>query len=84
VPSLADHRADRKEWLMATLGISATDPDRFTWKPVAPSDPDHMPHARRLMHIVADRIAWKQALDEARRRTAEHPQSGLPAMGRVA
>jgi hypothetical protein len=82
--TLADHRADRKDWLMTTLGISATDPDRFTWEPVAPSDPDYMPHARRLMHIVADRIAWKQALDEARRRITEQPDSGLCAIGRVA
>jgi hypothetical protein len=34
-----------------------------------PGDPDHMPNARRLLRVVADRIAWKQALDETRRRT---------------
>jgi hypothetical protein len=69
--TLADHRADRKNWLMATLGISATDPDRYSWEPVAPGDSDHMPNARRLLHVVADRITWKQALDEARRRAAD-------------
>ena len=34
--TLADHRADRKEWLLATLGVSATDPARYAWEPVAP------------------------------------------------
>ena len=67
--TLADHSADRKAWLTATLGISATDSRRYSWAPVTPGDPDHMPPARRLLHVVADRIAWKQALDEARRRT---------------
>jgi hypothetical protein len=40
--TLADHRADRKNWLLATLGISATDPARYAWEPVTPGDPDHM------------------------------------------
>ena len=66
--TLADHRADRKDWLLRTLGVSATDPARYTWEPVAPSDPDHMDHARRLLHAVADRARWQTALNEARRR----------------
>jgi hypothetical protein len=37
--TLADHRADRKQWLLATLGIEQADPTRYTWEPVAPSDP---------------------------------------------
>jgi hypothetical protein len=82
--TLADHRADRKAWLMTTLGLSATDPARYSWEPVAPSDPDHMPHARRLLHVVADRITWKQALDEARRRAAGQPGTDLSATGEAA
>ena len=50
--TLADHRADRKEWLLRTLGVSATDPARYAWEPVAPSDPDHMEHTRRMLHVV--------------------------------
>jgi hypothetical protein len=66
--TLADHRADRREWLLATLGVPATDPARYSWEPVAPTDPDHMEHARRLLHAVADRARWQAALSEARRR----------------
>jgi hypothetical protein len=66
--TLDDHRADRKEWLLRTLGISATDPARYAWELVEPGDPDHMDRARRLLHVVADRLRWQTALSEARRR----------------
>jgi hypothetical protein len=77
--TLADHRADRKAWLIETLGLSATDPARYAWEPVAPSDRDHMSNPRRLLHVVADRIRWRQALDEARRRAAGQPPGDLSA-----
>ncbi len=41
--TLADHRADRKAWLLETLGITEPDPARYSWEPVTPGDPDHMP-----------------------------------------
>ena len=59
---LDDHRADRKEWLLRTLGVSATDPARYAWELVEPGDPDHMDRGRRLLHVVADRLRWQTAL----------------------
>ena len=82
--TLADHRADRKNWLLATLGQTATDPARYAWEPVAPGDPDYMEHARRLLHVVADRQHWHAALAEARRRAGLRPPPDLPATGRAA
>src|SRR5215472_13018345 len=82
--TLADHRADRRDWLLAALGVSATDPARYTWEPVAPDDPDHMDRARRLLHVVADRLRWQAALNEARRRAAVPDVLDLPATGRAA
>jgi hypothetical protein len=82
--TLADHRADRKDWLLRTLGVSATDPARYAWEPVAPGDPDHMDHARRLLHVVADRQRWLSALAEARRRAAMAPDGDHLAAGRAA
>ena len=82
--TLADHRADRKNWLMATLGLSATDPAHYAWEPVAPGDPDHMEHTRRLLHVVADRQRWQAVLAEARRRAAAHKAHDLSANGRAA
>jgi Replication initiator protein, pSAM2 len=82
--TLADHRADRKAWLLATLGIPATDPARYRWEAVTPGDPDHMPNQQRLLHVVADRIRWQAALAEARRRAAGHSPPDLSATGRAA
>jgi len=81
--TLADHRADRKAWLLATLGIPADDPARYTWAPVTPGDPDHMPNGQRLLHIVADRQRWHAALTEARARANGQPPD-LSATGRAA
>jgi len=82
--TLADHRADRKAWLLTTLGLSATDPARYAWEPVLPGDHDHMSQPRRILHVVADRITWQQALAEARRRAAGNSPPDLPATGRAA
>jgi hypothetical protein len=71
--TLADHRADRQQWLHTTLGVSAPDPARYSWELVAPGDPDHMDHARRLLHAVADRVRWRATLAEARRRAGQPP-----------
>jgi len=81
--TLADHRADRQDWLLKTLDVSATDPVRYAWEVVAPGDPDHMDHARRLLHAVADRARWQAALNEARRR-AQAGRDDLSATGRAA
>jgi Replication initiator protein, pSAM2 len=82
--TLADHRADRKDWLLRTLGISATDPARYAWEPVAPTDPDHLDHARRMLHVVADRLRWQAALNEARRRASTPEDPDHSATGRAA
>jgi hypothetical protein len=82
--TLADHRADRKNWLTQTLALPATDPDRYTWEPVNPGDHDHLPTGRRLLHVVADRIRWQHALDEARRRAQGLPPDNISATGQVA
>ena len=71
--TLADHRAERKAWLTEMLGLPATDPARYTWQLVEPGDQDHMPTGQRLLHVVADRMHWLQALDQARRRAKDHP-----------
>ena len=82
--TLADHRADRQAWLTEMLGLPAADPARYAWEPVDPADRDHMPTARRLLHVVADRMRWLQALDQARRRAEGLPSGDLSATGRAA
>ena len=80
--TLADHRGDRKAWLLATLGTPAIN-GPYAWEVVAPSDPDHMSLPRRLLHVLADRARWQAALIEARRR-AQDGGGDLPATGRAA
>jgi hypothetical protein len=81
--TLADHRSDRKAWLVQTLGLEVPDPARYTWQRVEPSDPDYLPPDRRLLHVIADRTRWKAALDEARRK-AERATAEVSATGRAA
>ena len=83
--TLADHRAGRQQWLLSALGVSAADPARYRWELVEPGDPDHMDHARRLLHAVADRARWQAALAEARCRAAMPSAPDLTrATGRAA
>jgi hypothetical protein len=76
--TLTDHRADRRSWLLDTLGQTAVDPARYAWETVTPNDPDYMENARRLLHVVADRQHWHAALAEARRKAAMHDTTGTP------
>lgn len=72
--TLADHKADRRAWVLDALGIAdgtADDAtaDRYAWRPASPDD-SVPPLAHRLLHAVAERARWRAALDEAKRRAA--------------
>jgi hypothetical protein len=82
--TLADHRGDRQAWLTSMLGLPATDPASYRWEQVQPDDEDYLPPARRLLHAVADRLHWEQALTEARRRAREALVAEFSATGRAA
>jgi hypothetical protein len=43
-----------------------------------------MPPAQRMLHVVADRIRWRDALAEARRRAGPNGPPDLSATGRAA
>jgi hypothetical protein len=81
--TLADHRADRKAWLLAALGIPEDRADRYSWQVVTPSDPDHMPMPRRVLHVLGDRARWQAALTAARQRTRNRATE-VSATGRAA
>jgi hypothetical protein len=78
--TLADHRGDRQAWLLEQLGLPATDDNgRYRWQRVTPSDDDYLPLTRRLMLAVEDRMRWKRALEEARRRAEAQTGQSPPA-----
>jgi hypothetical protein len=82
--TLADHRGDRKAWLIEMLGLPATDPAIYRWEPVQPGDEDYMPPSRRLLHSVADRLHWQNALTEARHRARDALDAEVSATGKAA
>ncbi|MCW2610398.1 MAG: replication initiator protein, partial [Cryptosporangiaceae bacterium] len=72
--NLADHRADRRRWVLATLGgltpagaeLSATaDPDRYLWDVVRPGDDDAPPRGRLILHALSERLRWQAELRAA-------------------
>ncbi len=82
--TLADHRGDRRAWLMDTLGLSATgNTGSYRWDKVTPTDADYLPPSERLARVVADRMRWKHALDEAKLR-AQQAATDVPPTGRAA
>jgi hypothetical protein len=70
--TLADHRGDRKAWLLEMLGLpNPEDTGRYRWELVTPGDGDFMTYGRRMLYVLADRARWEAALAEARRRSSE-------------
>jgi hypothetical protein len=70
--TLADHKAERRAWVLELLGNSANgdtadvDPHRYVWAPVTRTDPDVAPLSHRLLRAVAERVRWRAALDRAK------------------
>ncbi|WP_439662601.1 replication initiator [Lentzea sp. HUAS TT2] len=68
--TLADHKADRKRFVLQALkavGIEKPekDPARLVWHKVRPGDPNVPPRAHLLMHAIAQRVTWKAEYDRA-------------------
>jgi hypothetical protein len=80
--TLADHRADRKAWLVAMLDLPATDEARYRWERVTPADADAMSPTRKLLHVLDERARWQRALADARQRAED--SGDRPAIGRAA
>jgi hypothetical protein len=73
--TLGDHRADRRAWVLQLLGNPPDEqrPGRYAWEPVMTGDPDLRPLPRRLLLAIAERLRWRAALDEAKRRAGIDP-----------
>jgi len=82
--TLADHKADRRDWVKALLGITTstddaaatatqTPPSRHAWEMARHDDPDVAPLGHRLLRAVSERIRWREQLDQARATAAPSP-----------
>ncbi|MFE9691559.1 replication initiator [Micromonospora sp. NPDC005806] len=73
--TLTDHRADRREWVKALLGVTTdattaparSDTVRHAWELARPTDPDVPPLGHRVLRAISERIQWRAQLDAARR-----------------
>ncbi|MBB4968485.1 replication initiator [Saccharothrix violaceirubra] len=77
--TLADHRADRKRFVLdalAAVGIEKPEPDtsRLVWHKVRPGDPNVPPRAHQLMHAIAERTRWRAEYDRALLAAAGPPE----------
>ncbi|MEV0382777.1 replication initiator [Nonomuraea sp. NPDC050643] len=59
--TLAEHKQDRRTWVLEALGQSdqPPDPHRYVWKPVPTGDANVPPLAVRLLRTVAERQRWR-------------------------
>ncbi|MEV4888819.1 replication initiator [Nonomuraea sp. NPDC055795] len=81
--TLAEHKADRRTWVLEALGQpdEPTDPHRYVWRPVKAGDPDLDPIGVRLLRSVAERPRWRAHLRELEARANGQD---LSAMGEAA
>ena len=74
--TMADHKKDRRDWVLARLaeaGISATDteePGRYLWDMAKPGDPGVKPPDHRLLLLIDERIRQRQQLRQAQELSA--------------
>jgi hypothetical protein len=71
--TLADHRHERRAFVLALLGVDPTTEqatagdktsDRYVWEPINPSEAP--PLATRLLHAITQRQTWRAAYESAR------------------
>jgi hypothetical protein len=71
--TLADHRHERRAFVLAMLGIDPTTEaatagdktsDRYVWEPINPNEAP--PLATRLLHAITQRQTWRAAYESAR------------------
>ncbi|MEU0566468.1 replication initiator [Nonomuraea sp. NPDC005983] len=75
--TLAEHKQDRRTWVLEALGQpdEPTDPHRYVWRPVRAGDPDLAPIGVRLLRSIAERQRWRAHL----RQLEEQSLSANPA-----
>jgi hypothetical protein len=88
--TLADHKADAREWVRALLGVTVgldgagsengRGASRHAWELARQNDPDVPPLAHRLLRGISERAQWKAELLAAKDRAAQHePPATVPA-----
>nr|WP_202512846.1 replication initiator [Streptomyces sp. SID3343] len=76
--TMADHKTERRAWVLELIGDAAEipDPTRFMWAQVGRDDPDVAPLSHRLLRAVAERVRWRQACGWGARQFGNCPGGG--------
>ncbi|GAA3085970.1 replication initiator [Streptosporangium carneum] len=86
--TLAEHRRDRRTWVLEALGLAddpaENDPYRYVWKPVPAGDGNVPPLALRLLRMVAERRRWRTTLLALQQEATGQPTGDLSAMRKAA
>ncbi|GAA3225057.1 hypothetical protein GCM10017691_13600 [Pseudonocardia petroleophila] len=80
--NLTEHRTERREHVLRTLGVvgaavEQSTPDgereRYTWEPIRPTDPDQPDRLELLLRLISERKRWREQYERARDQVAELP-----------
>ncbi|MEU4228914.1 replication initiator [Nonomuraea sp. NPDC026600] len=84
--TLAEHKQDRRTWVLEALGQSdqPPDPHRYVWKPVPAGDANLAPLAVRLLRSVAERQRWRAHLARLQAQADGQDPSATAPEGRAA
>ncbi|MGN9841605.1 replication initiator [Nonomuraea sp. H19] len=84
--TLAEHKQDRRTWVMEALGQAdePTDPHRYVWRPIPAGDANVPPLAVRLLRSVHERQRWRAHLRELEARATGQDLSATADIGRAA
>jgi hypothetical protein len=77
--TLAEHKQDRRTWVLEALGQpdEPVDAHRYVWRPVKAGDPDLDPLGVRLLRSVAKRNLWRAHLRELQARASGQDLSAI-------
>ncbi|MGW0202087.1 replication initiator [Nonomuraea sp. NPDC003201] len=84
--TLAEHKQDRRTWVLEALGQTdqPTDPHRYIWKPIPAGDANVPPLAVRLLRTVAERQRWRAHMAQLQAQADGQDPSATERMGRAA
>lgn len=82
--TLAEHKQDRRTWVLEALGQTCEpiDPHRYVWRLVPAGDANVPPLAVRLLRTVAERQRWRAHM--AQLETRAQSQDPSATEGRAA
>jgi len=86
--NLTEHRTERREHVLRTLGVvgaavEQSTPDgereRYQWQPIRPSDPDQPDRLELMFRLISERRRWRQQYERARDQAAQLPATDTDA-----